>query len=170
MLMSKWMWNCIWVNQQSDDILSTLYRVPTLWKAANSYAFPGFPKVISPKARAGKNSFGPIKLTNVSVQMACKGQSSLEIVTISYTYQACKTLFGSIKPINPSVRMACKGQSSFGSLHFPTFHILIPNHFSTKTTWFPLLFRSKISNFSNYFSRFLNYISGHFPNWDFTQI
>ncbi len=74
----------------------------------------GFPKLVSLKAKVSKTLFGPIKPTNPSVWMAYKGQSSLGITAILYTYRACKTLFGPIKSTNPSVRMANNGQISFG--------------------------------------------------------
>ncbi len=76
----------------------------------------GFPKLLSPKAKACKILFGSIKPTNPSVLMVYKGQSSFGIITILYTDQACKTLFRPIKPTNPSIQMAYKGQSSFGKL------------------------------------------------------
>ncbi len=36
----------------------------------------GFPKLVCLKAKAGKILFGPVKPTNVSVLMFCKGQST----------------------------------------------------------------------------------------------
>ncbi len=36
---------------------------------------PGFPKLVSLKARSGKTIFGPIKPTNPSVWMSCKGNT-----------------------------------------------------------------------------------------------
>ncbi len=75
---------------------------------------PGFPKFVSPKAKASKTLFRPVKPTNPSIQMDYKGQRSFGIISILYTYQSCKTLFGPIKSTNPSIQMAYKGQSSFG--------------------------------------------------------
>ncbi len=74
----------------------------------------GFPKLVSPKAKHSKILFGHIKLTNPSVRMAYKGQSSFGITALLYTYRACKTLFEPIKPTNPPLRMAYKGLKSFG--------------------------------------------------------
>ncbi len=86
-----------------------------------SSVFPGFPNLISPKAKAGKIHFGPIKPTNPSVLMSCNGQSSFEIIAILYTHQIYKTLLGPLKLTNSSVRMSYKGQSSFGK---PVLHII----------------------------------------------
>ncbi len=44
---------------------------------------------------------------------------------------------------------------------------LFPNYFQTKDTWFPILFRSKISNFSNFFPKCPNY---ELFCWSFSQV
>ncbi len=54
------------------------------------------------------------------------------------------------------------GFQHFGNQQIPN-HFLIPNHFPTKTTWLPQLFRSKIPKFS-IFSKMLNYFTDHFSN------
>ncbi len=72
----------------------------------------GFLKLISPKDKASKILLWPIKLTNLSVRMVYKGQSSFGITAILYTYRAYKILFRPIKCTKPLVRMAYKDQSS----------------------------------------------------------
>ncbi len=64
---------------------------------------PGIPKLVSPMAKADKTLFRPIKPTNPSVQMACKGQSSFGITAIlpAQPYSGL---------LNPSVQMAFKDQ------------------------------------------------------------
>ncbi len=45
----------------------------------NDFAnFSGFPKLVCPKAKAGKTFFGPVIPTKSSVWMSFKGQSDLE--------------------------------------------------------------------------------------------
>ncbi len=46
---------------------------------------PGFPKLVSPKAKVGKTLFRPIKPTNLSIRMAYKGQSSFGKPVILFT-------------------------------------------------------------------------------------
>ncbi len=78
------------------------------------YVLPGIPKLVSPKAKAGKILFTPIKPTNPLVQMAYKSQSSFGIIAILHNYPAYKTLFWPIKPTSQSVQMVYKDQCSFG--------------------------------------------------------
>ncbi len=97
-------------------LLSVEYQKPSISDFHKEWI--GFPKLISPKAKASKSLFGPFKLTNPSQLMAYKVQSSFGITAILYTYRACKTLFVPIKPTNQSVWMAYKGQSRFGKLEW----------------------------------------------------
>ncbi len=68
-----------------------------------AFSLPGFPKLVSLKAKVTKTLFGPIKLTNPPVQMAYKGQRSFGIIAILYTYRACKPYSGLLNsPIHQS--------------------------------------------------------------------
>ncbi len=49
-----------------------------------SWSLTGFPKLISPKAKASKTLFRPMKPTNPSVRMAYKGQSSFRKPAVTF--------------------------------------------------------------------------------------
>ncbi len=72
------------------------------------------------QSKAQADLFRSNNPTKLSVRMAYKGQISLGIIAILYTYQAYKTLFGPIKPTNQSIQMVIKARSVLETLHTQT--------------------------------------------------